>query len=207
VEAPESLDTDIVTFLEDVAPREIYTEHHRAGDWNETKWYMGYIYTNRPYSVPEIFSFTLRAMVKEPSLGLEALGLLWQMPMWPVSDAYWRIAPHLDPSAHGHGFTQNSNPFLLRILNALCRYTSVPALAWIAWLPGFWLMAIMVFCVTFARRRPLSALLMPAMLIAYHFATCVMLSSSTDYRFFLSLMMAAPAALIALLARPSDSIS
>ena len=30
-----------------------------------------------------------------------------------------------------------------------------------------------------------------------------MLSSSTDYRFFLSLMMAAPAVLIALMARPA----
>ena len=207
VEAPESLDADIVTFLEDVAPREIYAEHHRAGDWNETKWYMGYIYTNRPNSVPEIFSFTLRAMIKEPALGMEALGLLWQMPMWPVSDAYWRIAPHLDPSAGYFGFVQNPNPLLMRILNALCRYTSIPAIAWIAWLPGFWLMAVMVFCVLFARRRPLSALLMPAMLIAYHLATCVMLSSPTDYRFFLSIMMTAPAALIALLARPSDSLS
>lgn len=205
VEAPESLDADIVTFLEDVAPREIYTEHHRTGDWNETKWYMGYIYTDRPYTVPEIFSFTLRAMIAEPALGLEALGLLWQMPMWPASDAYWRIAPYLDPSAAGHGFTQNLNPLLVRVLNALCRYTSEPLFAWAVWLPGFWLMAIMVFCVLFARRRPLSALLMPAMLIAYHLATCVMLSSSTDYRFFLAIMMTAPAALIALLARPSSS--
>ena len=207
VEAPESLDEDIVTFLEDVAPREIYTEHHRPGDWNETKWYMGYIYTDRPYSVLEIFSFTLRAMIAEPSLGLEALGLLWQMPMWPVSDAYWRIAPYLDPSAEGHGFTENHSPLLLRVLNALCRYTSVPALAWIAWMPGFWLMAIMIFCAVFARRRPLGALTMPAMLIAYHLATCVMLSSSTDYRFFLSIMMIAPIALAALLARPNTSRS
>lgn len=204
VESPESLDEDIVTFLEDVAPSEIYTEHHRPGDWNETKWYMGYIYTNRPYSVPEIFSFTLRAMIAEPRLGLEALGLLWQMPMWPVSDAYWRIAPYLDPSAEGHGFTASHNAFLMRILNALCRYTSVPALSWLVWLPGFWLMAIMIFSAVFARRRPLGALLMPAMLIAYHLATCIMLSSSTDYRFFLSIMMTAPAALIALAARPSS---
>lgn len=203
VEAPQSLDADIVEFLEDVAPREIYTEHHRPGDWNETKWFMGYIYTNRPYSVPEIFSFTLRAMIKEPALGLEALGLLWQMPMWPVSDAYWRIAPHLDPTAEGHGFVKNHQPLLVRVLNALCRYTSHPAFAWAVWLPGFWLMMIMVFCVLFARQRPLSALLMPAMLIAYHLATCIMLSSSTDYRFFLSLMMAAPAVLIALMARPA----
>lgn len=204
VEAPESLSADIVTFLEDVAPRDIYTEHHRAGDWNETKWYMGYIYTDRPYSVPEIFSFTLRAMLAEPALGLEALGLLWQMPMWPVSDAYWRIAPYLEPYAEALGYTKNLNPLLVRVLNALCRYTSVPALAWAIWLPGFWLMAIMVFCVLFARKRPLSALLMPAMLIAYHLATCVMLSSSTDYRFFLAIMMTAPAALIALLARPAS---
>lgn len=204
VEAPESLDADIVTFLEDVAPREIYTEHHRTGDWNETKWYMGYIYTDRPYSVPEIFSFTLRAMIAEPALGLEALGLLWQMPMWPVSDAYWRIAPHLDPSAETYGYTKNHQPFLVRALNWLCRMTSEPAFAWALWLPGFYMMAIMIFCVLFARRRPLSALLMPAMLIAYHLATCIMLSSSTDFRFFLSLMMAAPAALIALMARPSS---
>ena len=203
VEAPESLDPDITAFLEDVAPREIYTEHHRAGDWNETKWYMGYIYTDRPYSVPEVFSFALRAALREPALGIEALGLLWQMPMWPVSDAYWRITPHLDPSAEGHGFTRSENPLLSRVLNALCRYSSEPIVAWAFWLPGFWLMAIMVFCVLFARRRPLSALLMPAMLIAYHLATCLMLSSSTDYRFFLSLMMTAPAALIALMARPA----
>ena len=134
---------------------------------------------------------------------MEALGLLWQMPMWPVSDAYWRITPHLDPSAEGHGFTRSENPLLSRVLNALCRYSSEPIVAWAFWLPGFWLMAIMAFCVLFARRRPLSALLMPAMLIAYHLATCLMLSSSTDYRFFLSLMMTAPAALLALAARPA----
>ena len=205
VEAPESLDEDITTFLEDVAPREIYTEHHSPGDWNETKWHMGYIYTDKPYSVPEIFSFTMRAMIKKPALGLEALGLLWQMPMWPISDAYWRIAPYLDPAAKEYGFTVQQNPLLLRVLNALCRYTSVPALAWFIWLPGFWLLLIMVCCAIFARKRPLSVLLMPAMLIAYHFATCIMLSSSTDYRFFLSIMMTAPLALIALLARPSES--
>lgn len=205
VEAPESLDADIVAFLEDVAPREIYTEHHRAGDWNETKWHMGYIYTNRPYSVPEVFSFTLRAMIAEPALGLEALGLLWQMPMWPFGDAYWRISPHMDGGGRGYGFVQMHSPFLARALNWLSRFSSHPALAWVCWLPGFWLLAVMVFCVLFARRRPLSALLMPAMLIAYHLATCVMLSSSTDYRFFLPVMVAAPAALIALLARPATS--
>lgn len=204
VEAPESLDEDITAFLEDVAPREIYTEHHRAGDWNETKWYMGYIYTDKPYSVPQVFSFALRAMLAKPALGLEALGLLWQMPMWPVSDAYWRISPHVDPSAADFGFAPSPHPFLSRALNWLSRFTSHPALAWAVWLPGFWLLAIMLFCVLFARHRPLSALLMPAMLIAYHLATCVMLSSSTDFRFFLSTMIAAPAALLALAARPSS---
>ena len=63
----------------------------------------------------------------------------------------------------------------------------------------------MICCVLFARQRPLSALLMPAMLIAYHLATCVMLSSSTDYRFFLSLMLTAPAALLALIAHPAPA--
>ena len=205
VEAPESLDEDIITFLEDVAPREVFTEHRRTGDWNETKWFVGYIYTNRPYSVPEIFSFALRAMLAEPDLGLEALGLLWQMPMWPVSDAYWRISPHVDPSAGQFGIEQKQFSLFARPLNWLSRISSHPALAWALWLPGFYLLAIMVFCVLFARRRPLSALLMPAMLIAYHLATCIMLSSSTDYRFFLSIMLAAPAALTALLAQPAPA--
>lgn len=205
VKAPESLDEDIIAFLEDVAPREVFTEHRRTGDWNETKWYVGYIYTNKPYSVPDIFAFALRAMLAEPALGIEALGLLWQMPMWPVSDAYWRISPHVDPAGGGFGITAKPFTLFSRPLNWLSRFTSHPALAWACWLPGFYLMAIMVFCVLFARRRPLSALLMPAMLIAYHLATCIVLSSSTDYRFFLSTMLAAPAALIALLAKPASS--
>lgn len=205
VEAPESLDEDIITFLEDVAPREIFTEHRRTGDWNETKWFVGYIYTNKPYSVPEIFSFALRAMLAEPGLGLQALGLLWQMPMWPVSDAYWRISPHVDPSAGQFGIEQKQFSLFARPLNWLSRISSHPALAWALWLPGFYLLAIMVFCVLFARQRPLSALLMPAMLIAYHLATCVVLSSSTDYRFFLSIMLAAPAALLTLLAHPAPA--
>ena len=205
VKAPESLDEDIVTFLEDVAPREVYTEHRRTGDWNETKWYVGYIYTNKPYTVLDIFSFALRAALAKPSLGLEALGLLWQMPMWPVSDAYWRISPHVDPSAGSFGIEQHQLALFARPLNWLSRISSHPALAWALWLPGFYLLSIMIFCVLFARQRPLSALLMPAMLIAYHLATCVMLSSSTDYRFFLSLMLTAPAALLALIAHPAPA--
>ena len=205
VETPESLDEDIITFLEDVAPREVFTEHRRTGDWNETKWFVGYIYTNKPYTVPQIFSFALRAMLAEPDLGLEALGLLWQMPMWPVSDAYWRISPHVDESAHPFGIEQKQFSLFARPLNWLSRFSSQPALAWAFWLPGFYLLFIMIFCVLFARRQPLSALLMPAMLIAYHLATCVVLSSSTDYRFFLSLMLAAPAALITLLAHPAPA--
>ena len=205
VEAPESLDEDIITFLEDVAPREVFTEHRRTGDWNETKWFVGYIYTNKPYTVVDVFSFALRAMLAEPDLGLEALGLLWQMPMWPVSDAYWRISPHVDPSAAQFGIEQRQFALFSRPLNWLSRISSHPALAWAFWLPGFYLLAMMIFCVLFARQRPLSALLMPAMLIAYHLATCIVLSSSTDYRFFLSLMLCAPAALLALLAHPASA--
>ena len=67
------------------------------------------------------------------------------------------------------------------------------------WNPGFALMLVMICCVLFARRQPLSALLLPAMLIAYNLATCAVLSSSTDFRFFLSTPMLAPLCVVGLM--------
>lgn len=60
-------------------------------------------------------------------------------------------------------------------------------------------MLVMICCVLFARRQPLSALLLPAMLIAYNLATCAVLSSSTDFRFFLSTPMLAPLCVVGLM--------
>ena len=205
---PESLDEDIVTFLEDVAPRSVYVEHNSVGDWNDIKWYAGSIYFDKPYTLPQVYGFALRAAIREPALALEALGYLWQMPMWPFCDAYWRISPYVDPSAPGEfGIREADTSLLSRALNALNRLSAEPCFAWLTWNPGFLLLLVMASCVLFARRRPLSALLLPAMLICYNLATSAVLSSSTDFRFFLSTPMIAPLCLIGLWAAPYASSS
>ena len=76
------------------------------------------------------------------------------------------------------------------------------ALFWTA--AGVALLLLMLCCVLFARRRPLTALLLPAGLIAYHLATTVMLSSPTDFRFFLPTLIGTPLAIAALMSRPAE---
>ena len=196
--APESLDDETVEFLEDVAPRSVYVEHNSVGDWNDIKWYAGTIYFSKPYTLLQVYGFALRAAVKEPALAIEALGYLMQMPMWPFGDAYWRISPYVDASAAMFGVPQPRVNLLGRILGALNRLSARPIFAWLTWNAGFGLMLVMVCCVLFARRRPLSALLLPAMLIAYNLATCAVLSSSTDFRFFLTTPMLAPLCVVGL---------
>ena len=60
----------------------------------------------------------------------------------------------------------------------------------------------MLACALLGRDLPLSALLLPAALIAYDLATALVLSSPTDYRFFLSTPMLAPLCVLGLLAAP-----
>ena len=207
-QAPDSLDAETVEFLEDVAPRSVYVENNSIGDWNDIKWAVGTVYLNKPYTLPQVYGFALRAAVKEPALALEALGYLMQMPLWPFCDAYWRISPYVDPAAtaefgvspiHPNGFN--------RLMDAVNRLSARPIFAWLTWNPGFGLMLVMICCVLFARRQPLSALLLPAMLIAYHLATCAVLSSSTDFRFFLTTPMLAPLCVIGLVGRVTPSVT
>lgn len=202
VEAPEALNAETVAFLETLAPRGTYLEHHRPGDWNETKWFVSQLPEGHGYTLPQVFSFALRAGLKSPDLAIEALGALLKLPMQPVGGAHWRMTPYVDASAEQFGLSKAHQPFLSRALNWLCRMTATPALSWLFWNPGMPLMMIMLFCVLFARHRPLTSLLLPAMLIGYHFATSVMLSSPTDFRFFLPTLMAAPLTVIALCAKP-----
>ena len=199
-QAPESLDDETVEFLEDVAPRSVYVEHNSVGDWNDIKWYAGTIYFNKPYTLLQVYGFALRAAVKEPALAIEALGYLMQMPLWPFCDAYWRISPYIDPGAESFGLASEIPSSLLnRALGYVNRLSAEPVFAWLTWNPGFALMLVMICCVLFARRQPLSALLLPAMLIAYNLATCAVLSSSTDFRFFLSTPMLAPLCVVGLM--------
>ena len=199
VESPESLEPDIVEFMEDVAPRSVFETYHSVGDWNEIKFQVGMVYTNKPYTLVDVFSFAARAAIRQPRLALEALSYLWQMPMWPFSDAYWRVCPSNESDLT---FRHERNPFLNRILNALCRWSAKPFFAWLFWLPGTFMLILVVACALFAPFRKPSALLPAAGLIPYHLATSLFLSSSTDFRFFLGFQMCVPLALICLLFIP-----
>ena len=204
VRAPQSLDTQTVAFLETMGPHEVYAEHHRCGDWNETKWFVSSLPENHGYSFAQVFGFTFKAVLAEPALALEALAGLFDMPMLLTGEAYWRMSPYTDLSAAQFGFEAAHQPFLTRALNWLCRQSASPALAWLCWRPGVWLLMVMVFCVLFARRRPLSSLLLPAAIIGYHLATTLVLSSPTDMRFYLPTLMGAPLAAAALFLRPKN---
>ncbi len=205
VNAPESLDEETVSFLETMATRETYAEHHVPGDWNETKWFVSPLPEGHGYTLPQVFGFAARAALAEPALAIEALGGLFDLPLLLAGEAPWRMTPYVDPSAAQFGFEAAHHPFLSRALNWLCRLSASPAFSWLCWRPGVWLLLVMAACVAFARRRPLSALLLPAMLIAYHLATSLMLSSPTDFRFFLPTLLCAPLALSALVMRPQPS--
>ena len=135
-------------------------------------------------------------------MAIEALSGLFDLPLLPAGEAFWRMSPYVDPSAEQFGFRKAHQPFFSRALNWLCRLTASPALSWLFWRPGVPLLLVMIACVCFARHRPLTALLIPASLIAYHLATALMLSSPTDFRFFLPTFMGAPLALAALFLRP-----
>ena len=203
VNAPESLNSETVAFLETMAPRDVYVDHHRVGDWNETKWFVSSLPENHGYSLTQVFGFAAKAALAQPTLALQALGGLFDMPLLPAGNAFWRMSPYVDPSAAQLGFKASRNEFLARALNWLCRLTASPALSFAFWRPGVPLLLVMVFCVLFARRRPLTALLLPAAMIAYHLATAIMLSSPTDFRFFLPTMVFAPLALAALTILPA----
>ncbi|MBQ8095000.1 MAG: hypothetical protein IJ242_15720 [Clostridia bacterium] len=196
VNAPESLDPDIVAYMEDVAPYDTYKNYNTVGDWNDIKGHIGYIYTDRPYSLAEVFSFAVRAWQAEPDLAAEALSYLWQMPLWPVSDAYWRMSPYCEPL---EGLSTTGIPFFRRILGWVCRLTAEPVLSWLFWLPGFTMLVLTITCSIIGPSRPKLALLLAAGLLPYHLATSMFLSSSTDYRFYLGLQIAAPLCLISLL--------
>ena len=195
-ENPDCLDADIVEFLEDVAPLSTYREYDSVGDWNDIKWHVGTVYTNRPYSLLEIYCFAARAFLSAPALSMEALSYLWQMPMWPVGDAYWQITPYQVKSFH---MSNLGVPFLKRVLNWLCRMSSEPVFAWMFWHPGFWMLLLCILSALYAPRRKRRTLLLASGLIPYHLATSFFLSSSTDFRFYLAFQATAPLALLTLL--------
>jgi hypothetical protein len=199
--SPDALDAETVAFLEALAPREIYQAHDAAGDWNAVKWHV-----NRQgfdgYSFTQIVRYAFHASLRAPQPALEALAGLWRMPLLPFGDAYWRLSPYVDLQ-NAYGFSQGGVPFFRRALNFLSRHTAEAPFSWAFWNPGFALLAVMLACALFAGRRPLSALLLPVLLIAYNLATALALSSSTDFRFFLFTPLVAPLCVLALIASPS----
>ena len=193
--APDSLPEDVRIYMEDVTPFENYELYNNPGDWNDIKWNIGSVYTDRPYSLLDVYKFAVRSAQKEPDLAAEAIGYLWQMPMWPGGDAYWYLSPHL---VEVFPASRHLQPFLSRALNWVARKTSDYPMAWALWCPGFYLISIMIVCVGYINKRKIRALLLPAGLIAYHFATDAVLSSSTDYRFYLGFMICAPLCILSL---------
>lgn len=199
-EAPDSLDPDIVQYMNRIADWQTFYDHDACGDWNEVKWYVQPIDVSG-YTLAQVFSFALRAAAAEPQLALEALAGLWQMPLLPFGWSYWRLTPYSE-SMFVEEFGSSVLPFAGRVLGALARYTAEPVISWLVWNPGFFLIVMMLFCCALARRRPLGALTLPAMLICYDLATCIMLSSPTDFRFFITTPMLAPVAALLLFSRP-----
>lgn len=201
-EAPDSLDAETTAYLSRFASQEAFHELDACGDWNEIKWYVSSPDLS-DMTLPQIIGMALRAALREPQLAVEALAGLWQLPFLPFGSAYWRISPY---TSQEFVFTFQFKPggvaFLQRILDWLCRQLSAPALSWLGWRPGLALLAVMLACALLGRGRPLSALLLPAALIAYDLATALALSSPTDFRFFLTTPMLAPLCVLGLMVRP-----
>ena len=201
-EAPEAIDGETAAFLTGFASQERFAELDACGDWNEIKWYVSEPDMSE-MTLGQIAGMALRAAAKEPQLAVEALAGLWQLPFLPFGDAYWRISPYTSQEfMFSFSFEAAGIAPLRRALGWLCRLFSTPALSWLGWCPGFALLAVMLACALLGRDRPLSALLLPAALIAYDLATALVLSSPTDYRFFLSTPMLAPLCVLGLLAAP-----
>lgn len=202
---PDSLDEEIRIFLETIAPQSVFAEHDSPGDWNETKWYVSPGNLSA-YTLPQVFLFALRAFAAEPALATEALSGLWRMPLLPFGDAYWRMTPYIESAESaayaGYTFTLQGSPVLRYLLNGICRHTARPLFSWLFWNPGFPLLLVMLACVAFAGKRPPAALTLPAMMIGYSFATALVLSSPTDFRFFLCIPLSAPLAIAGLVAIP-----
>lgn len=202
-ERPDVLDEQTLSFLNGLAPHETFMAHDAVGDWNQMKWHVS-LSGFEGYTLPQITGFALRAALQAPQQALEALNGLWRMAILPAGNAYWRLSPYVDTQSE-FGFTQGGVPLLRRVLGALCRLSAKPPFAWAFWIPGFFTLAVMILCVLFARARPLSALLLPAGLIAYNLATTLVLSSPTDFRFYLFTPLCAPLCALALLARAPDA--
>lgn len=199
-ESPESLDAETVAYLETVAPWQVYHDYDDVGDFNSIKWHLPQSDLSG-YTLSQVCGYAWRAALAEPALAIEALSYLWQTPLFPFCHSYWRMSPYVDPVLGMSAAPLSEG--VRRVLNALCRYSAEAPVSWLFWNPGFFMLAVMLGCVLCAWRRPLSALTLPAMLIAYNLATCMALSSPTDYRFFLSTPMLAPLCLIALFAHPA----
>lgn len=200
-EAPEALDEETTAFLSRYASQETFYALDACGDWNEIKWYVSAPDVS-DLTLAQISAMALRAAQKEPQLAVEALAGLWSLPFLPFRNAYWRISPYTSQEfVFTFQFEAGGCAPLQRVLGWLCRLFSRPALSWMGWCPGFALLAVMLACALLGRDRPLSALLLPAALIAYDLATALVLSSPTDYRFFLTTPMLAPLCVLGLLAR------
>lgn len=200
-QAPESLSGQALEYMEGFGTSETFRLYDFPGDWNATKWNV-----NAPdlsaYSLSDVAGFALQAAKAQPKLALRALRGLFEMPLLPFADAYWRMSPYVDSGVAYMGIERTGVPIVARVLSAVCRLSANAALSWLFWNPGFPLLLVMLACALFGRRRPLSALLLPAMLIAYQLVTTLVLSSPTDFRFFLSTPMIAPLCLTGLILRP-----
>lgn len=202
-EAPDALDEETIAFMERFAPQETFAALDTCGDWNAVKWSVATPDLS-DVTLPDVFAMALRAAVREPKLAVRALAGLWQLPLLPFGDAYWRLSPYTSQELSEFGFAPGGIAPLRVLLGKICRLFARPALSWLSWCPGFALLAVMLACALLFPGRPASALLLPAMLIAYDLATALVLSSPTDFRFFLSTPMLAPLCIFGLLAlRPA----
>lgn len=202
-QSPDALSDQAVAFMDRFGDHEAFKTYDVPGDWNATKWHVASP-DLADYSLLDVSRFALEAAQAEPQLALEAISGLAKMPLLPFSQAYWRMSPYVDAGAAYLGVERTGVSFLSRVLNALCRISATRAFSWLFWNPGFPLLVLMLACALLQRRRPLSALLLPAMLICYHLVTTVVLSSPTDFRFFLSTPMIVPLSLAGLILKPQS---
>lgn len=204
-EAPEALDEETTAFMDRFAPQETFAALDACGDWNAVKWSVASPDLS-DVTLPEVFALALRAAAREPALAIQALAGLWQLPLLPFGDAYWRLSPYTSQELTSEfNYAPGGFAPLQAALGRICRLFARPALSWLSWCPGFALLAVMLACALLFRGRRASALLLPAMLIAYDLATALVLSSPTDFRFFLSTPMLAPLCVLGLAAlRPAE---
>jgi len=191
-EAPEKLDSDIQSFIYEVAPKEKWQELYAVGSYNNVKWNGINKNAIEEAGYAKILGMTLRCLKKAPLESLRGFAALTDMVYGICGSVDWVLLPYVHEN--DYGMEAGGISILQRVFFFGMNVTRV-FLKHLFWHIGVMLLIIIIFILAKSDWRKF---FLSVPILAYDFGTMLFLGGN-DFRFFWCTYLVFPLVLLVLL--------